>query len=41
MFDRAKIIDDNFKKFIVDERLPLSESRLNLNSLNFKSENVV
>ena len=41
MFDRAKIIDDNFLSLIKNENLPSSKSKLKLSDTNFSSKDLI
>ena len=41
MFDRAKIIDDNFFSLLKNGNLPSSLSKLNLSDTNFSSEDII
>ena len=41
MFDRAKIVDENFLLLIQNRNLPSSKYKLNLSDTNFSSEDLV
>jgi len=41
MFDRAKIVDENFLLLIKNGKLPSSKSKLNLSDTNFSSEDFI
>ncbi|MBT7524082.1 MAG: MFS transporter, partial [Candidatus Marinimicrobia bacterium] len=41
MFDRAKIVDENFLLLIKNGNLPSSKSELNLSDTNFSSEDLI
>ena len=41
MFDRAKIVDENFLLLIKNRNLPSSQSKLNLSDTNFSSEDLI
>ena len=41
MFDRAKILDENFLLLIQNGNLPSSKNKLNLSDTNFSTEDLV
>ena len=41
MFDRAKIVDENFLLLIQNGNLPSSKNKLNLSDTNFSTEDLV